>query len=63
MESEMKIKNNKYFVVAKKYDEGEEKIVKCVVGEFDRHINAVLFRDAYNKHYSANAVIINLNEI
>lgn len=48
----------KYIVIATKWSGEEEKQVKYVAGEFDEYMNAALFRDAYNKYYSASAYIV-----
>lgn len=48
----------KYMVIAIKWSSEEQKQVKYVAGEFDEFMNASIFRDAYNKFYSANAYIV-----
>lgn len=48
----------KYFVIATHWDDKRKAPVKYIAGEFDRYINAALFRDAYNAHYSADAKIV-----
>lgn len=48
----------KYFVIATHWDDKRKAPVKCIAGEFDRYMNAVLFRDAYNSYYSADAKIV-----
>jgi hypothetical protein len=48
----------KYFVIATKWDSEKEAAVKYIAGEFDSYMNASLFRDAYNKHYSAHAKVV-----
>lgn len=47
----------KYFVIATRWND-EKEAVKCIVGEFDRYLNAIIFRDAYNKCSSDNATIV-----
>lgn len=47
----------KYYVIATVWSEEHEKQVKKIVGEFDSHINATIFRDAYNQHYNADAIV------
>lgn len=41
----------KYFVIATHWDDKRKAPVKYIAGEFDRYMNAVLFRDAYNSYY------------
>ena len=53
----------KYFVIAIKWDEEKEAQVKYVAGQFNSYINAELFRNAYNDHYSANAQIYSEYEL
>lgn len=48
----------KYFVIAKKWSNERQAVVKYIAGEFPSYINAAIFRDAYNVHYSANAVVV-----
>lgn len=48
----------KYMVIATKWDEELAKQVKYVAGEFDIYMNAVIFKQAYNTHYSADAYIV-----
>ena len=48
----------KYMVIATKWDEELAKQVKYVAGEFDTYMNASLFKQAYNAHYSADAYIV-----
>ena len=48
----------KYEVWVKVWSEEYGKQVKVVAGEFDKFVNAKLFAEAYNKHYSANAEIV-----
>jgi len=48
----------KYFVIATHWDDKRKAPVKYVAGEFDRYMNAVLFRDAYNSYYSTDAKIV-----
>lgn len=49
---------NKYEVWATVWSSELEQPIKKVVGEFDRFMNAKIFADAYNKHYSSNAEIV-----
>ena len=48
----------KYFVIATCWNDEKKEAVKCIVGEFDSYMNASIFRDAYDKFYSANAKIV-----
>ena len=48
----------KYFVIATHWDDKRQAPVKYIAGEFDRYMNAVLFRDAYNSYYSTDAKIV-----
>lgn len=47
----------KYMVIAIQFDSESMKQQEFVIGEFNTYMNAALFRDAYNKHYSASAWI------
>ena len=51
----------KYFVIAKRWDSEKKEIIKYIAGEFDSYINAEIFRNAYNEHYSATAEIVEMN--
>ena len=48
----------KYLVIITKWSEEQHNRVEVVAGAFDSYFNASLFRDAYNKHYSASAYIV-----
>lgn len=48
----------KYFVIAIHWDNEKKAQVKYIAGEFTTYINAAIFRDAYNAHYSANAEVV-----
>lgn len=48
----------KYFVVATKWSDKHNCQIKFIAGSFDRFIDASLFREAYEKHYSARAGIV-----
>ena len=52
------LKMRKYEVWVKVWSEEYGKQVKVVAGEFDKFVNAKLFAEAYNKHYSATAEIV-----
>ena len=56
VQEEMNMK--KYEVWATVWDRKEEKQIKVVAGTFDKITNAIIFRDAYNKNYRANAEIV-----
>ena len=55
--------NTKYFVIAKHWDDSKKDITKRIAGEFTKYIDAALFRDAYNAHYSANSYIVTEYEL
>lgn len=48
----------KYFVIATHWDDKRKAQVKYIAGEFSSYMNANIFKEAYNAHYSANAVIV-----
>ena len=48
----------KYFVIATCWNDEKKAAVKCIEGVFDSYMNASIFRDAYDKYYSTNAVIV-----
>lgn len=48
----------KYFVIATHWDDKRNAQVKYIAGEFSEYINASIFKEGYNAHYSANAVIV-----
>lgn len=52
-----------YFVIAKHWDEEMQRATEYIAGQFERYMNAVLFRDAYNKFYSTKAVIKSVEEM
>lgn len=47
----------KYFVVAVCWSDKYKKRVLRVVGQFPEYYMAVIFRDAYNERFSANAYV------
>lgn len=47
----------RYMVFAIQWDNESKCQREFLIGEFTTYFNASLFRDAYNKHYSANARI------
>ena len=51
-----------YYVIAIRWSDEEKKQVKAIVGTFETYMNASLFKNAYNEHYSANAYIVNIKE-
>ena len=53
----------KYYVIAMRYDDENNLVMREIMGVFDRFIYAVGFRDWYNKNYHANAVIKEEQEI
>jgi len=48
--------NMKYFVIATHWDNDRKAQVKYIAGEFNNFANANIFKNAYNEHYSADAV-------
>ena len=48
----------KYFVIASRWDEEKECIIKTIVGEFTEYIMASIFKEAYNEHFSADAKVV-----
>lgn len=48
----------KYGVLVTVWSDEQKKQIKVIAGEFDKFINAKLFAEAYKKHYSASAEII-----
>lgn len=52
----------KYFVIATYWDDEKKAAVKYIAGEFDRYMNASIFRDAYrdayNAYYNTHAVVV-----
>ena len=47
----------RYYVIARRWDKEEKRLIKYVAGEFDSFVNAEIFKDAYKKHYCSDAVI------
>lgn len=47
----------KYFVIATHWDEERKAQVKYIAGAFNDFPNANIFKNAYNEHYKADAVI------
>ena len=52
-----------YFVVATKYDEKLEKLIKVIIGQFKDFANAKIFKDAYNEFYSTDAKVVSEYEV
>lgn len=52
----------KYFVVATQWSAKAQTQIKVVVGMFDTFVCAEIFRDAYSRHYSAEAEIVSQYE-
>ena len=48
----------KYFVIATHWDNNKQVQAKYIAGEFNSYMNASLFKNAYNEHYKADAVIV-----
>ena len=55
-EEEQKMKES--FVIATHWDEEKKAQVKYIAGEFNNFMNANIFKNAYNEHYSTDAVIV-----
>lgn len=53
----------KYFVIITRWSDEKKAQVREIAGSFDRYFNAALFRDAYNNHFHANAVIVEQSEL
>lgn len=49
---------SKYEVEVIRWNEDQKKQIKVIAGTFDRFIDAQLFAEAYRKHFSATAEII-----
>lgn len=49
---------SKFEVWVTVWSKEHEKQIKVVAGEFDSYMNAKLFANAYSKHYSATAEIV-----
>lgn len=56
------MRKSRYYVIASKYDRGEETIIEYVAGKFDMFENANTFMLAYNKKYSTHAYIVENSE-
>ena len=48
----------KYLVVAKRWNEEKQESEKYIAGAFDCYMNAIIFRDGYNSHYSSDSEIV-----
>lgn len=48
----------RYFVVAAKWSDEKETTVNYIAGEFAEFALARIFKDAYNEHFNANAIVI-----
>lgn len=53
----------KYLVIARHWDNDKRDIVNYIAGSFDKYINAAIFRDAYNKTYSADAKVVEADKM
>lgn len=51
----------KYYVVATKWNNVSNEVVKYIAGEFTEYGLARLFKEAYNEHFNSNATILELN--
>ena len=52
----------KYVVIATKWDSTEKTSIKYIAGQFDSFINAKIFSEAYNIHFSANSKIVEISK-
>ena len=50
--------NKRYFVIATVWSDEYKEQIKVIAGEFNNYINASIFKEAYNDHYSADAYIV-----
>lgn len=48
----------KYFVVATKWSIEDKSQIKYILGEFTDYTSARIFKEAYNEHFKADAIII-----
>ena len=48
----------KYFVIATHWDDKKKAQVKYIAGQFEKYVNASLFKQAYNECYHADAKIV-----
>lgn len=48
----------KYLVIANRWDSCLKRQIQQVVGQFDSHVNATIFKKAYDEHYSTSTRII-----
>lgn len=48
----------KYYVIATRWDNEKMKSVQYIAGEFNKFINAEIFKLAYNEHFSSIAKIV-----
>lgn len=53
----------KYLVIATHWDEKKSRQAKYIAGSFDSLINAVLFKEAYNNHYHADASVVEAGDL
>lgn len=53
----------KYVVIVKRFDICRKAQVEEIAGKFSTYRNAKIFKDGYNKEYSANAMIIVIEEV
>lgn len=47
----------RYYVIATIWSEEDKAQIKTIAGEFTAYSNAILFKEAYNEKYSADAYI------
>lgn len=48
----------RYFVVATKWSDEDNAQIKYIAGEFTEYHLALIFKEAYNNHYKADATVI-----
>lgn len=53
----------RYFVVATKWSDKEKAQIKYIAGEFTEYSLARIFKEAYNEHYRADAIVVDEMEM
>lgn len=52
----------KYYVIAIRWDDELKEQIEYIAGKFETYSSSRIFRDTYNNHYHANAVIAETKE-
>lgn len=55
--------NEKFFVIAMCWNKEGIAQEKFVIGEFNTLLNAIIFRNAYNEHFSTKSYVISDREL